>query len=240
MFKQKPHKPIEINLSGIPIIVTRKNVKNINLRVYPSKSKVKISAPFHLRLKSIRIFAESKIDWIQKQLSRYKTPVQTADPDFVSGETHLYQGFQLTLQISTYKGPPQVNYREKDTILEMRVRPGSNKAKRASVLKEWYRARLKEEIPKLIEKWEEPMGVSVSEFGVKQMKTRWGSCNTRAKRIWLNLKLAKKSPACLQYVVVHEMVHLLERLHNDRFYGFMDQFLPDWRKIEKELHGKVD
>ncbi|MEX0608622.1 MAG: SprT-like domain-containing protein [Balneolaceae bacterium] len=114
----------------------------------------------------------------------------------------------------------------------------STKEKRATVLEEWYRAEIKKEISKLISKWEDPMGVSVKEFGVKRMKTRWGTCNIRDRRIWLNLELAKKSPDCLEYVVVHEMVHLLERLHNKRFHNFMDQFFPEWRQIKKKLNGK--
>lgn len=240
MFRRKSPKSTEIILSGIPIEIVRKNVKNINMRVYPSKRKVRISAPWYLQMKVIRNFAESRLDWIQKHLANYKAPVQPVDPEYVSGEMHLYQGREMKLRIVMHDAPPQVKVHKEDGILELRVRPGSDKTKRGRVLKEWYRARLKEEIPKLIKKWEGPMGVSVSEFRVKQMKTRWGSCNIRARRIWLNLELARKSPACLESVVVHEMVHLLERLHNDRFYGFMDRFLPDWREIEKELQGRVD
>jgi predicted metal-dependent hydrolase len=240
MFKKKSPKTSKIILSGISIEITRKNVKNINLRVYPSEGKVRISAPRHLRPNSIRKFAESKIGWIQKHLTNYHAPAQPVDHDFMSGETHLYRGEELTLQVSTKNAPPKISVHKANGILGMSVRPGSDKAKREKVLKEWYRAQLKKDIPKLIEKWETPMEVSICEFGVKQMRTRWGSCNTRARRIWLNLELAKKSPACLEYVVVHEMVHLLERLHSDRFYGFMDRFLPGWQEIEKELHGKVD
>jgi len=118
------------------------------------------------------------------------------------------------------------------------VRPESSVDKRESVLIEWYRAELKREIPKLIEKWQRIMKVDVREFGVKRMKTRWGTCNIRAKRIWLSLELAKKDPKCLEYVVVHEMVHLLERLHNKRFYRLMDQFLPDWRERDLLLKGE--
>ena len=240
MFERKPPKSTEINLLGIPIQVTRKEVKNINLRVYPSKQEVKVSAPWHLSAEVIRDFLESKRNWIQKKLSNYKAPIPSNDPQFTTGEVHLFQGRKMKLKVQMHEAPPQVRLKDDRSTLEMNVRPGSDRSKRASVLKEWYRAGLKKEIPKLIQKWEAQMHVSVCEFGVKQMKTRWGSCNIRDKRIWLNLELAKKSPACLEYVVVHEMVHLLERLHNDRFYRFMDQFLPQWQAIEKELQGKVD
>lgn len=240
MFKRKAPKSTEIILSGIPVEIVRKDVKNINLRVYPSKRKVRISAPWYLRQKVIENFAESRLEWIQNHFERFKPPAGPANPKYLTGEKHLYRGAELELQVVTVDAVPEVKIGWDEGILEMRVRPGSSKSQRAKVLKEWYRAGLKEEIPKLIDKWEAPMGVAVSEFGVKQMKTRWGSCNIRAKRIWLNLELAKKSPACLESVVVHEMVHLLERYHNKRFYRLMDRFLPQWREIEKELQGRVD
>lgn len=227
-------------LSGIPVKITRKKVKNINMRVYPSKKEVCISAPFHVREQVIQNFVKSKLSWIQTKLSNYKTPVHPEEPKFITGEVHLYKGREWELRISIQNAPPKIILYKEQGFLEMNIRPGSNREKRANVLKEWYRAELKEEIPKLINKWEEPINVKVNAFGVKQMKTRWGSCNIRARRIWLNLELAKKSPACLEYVVLHEMVHLLERLHNNRFYSFIDQFLPGWKNIEKELQGKVD
>jgi len=240
MFKRKPPQRLEIFLDDIPVEIVRKKVKNINLRVYPSKRRVKISAPWHLRTESVVEFANSKQHWIQKHLDSYRKPLHRDPPKLVSGEIHLYRGEQFQLVVDEHDAPPEVVLLEQEGILRMTVRTGSNRDKRTRVLKEWYRARLKEQIPKLIEKWEDPMDVSVNEFGVKQMKTRWGSCNIRDRRIWLNLELAKKSPACLESVVVHEMVHLLERKHNKRFYSLMDQFLPDWRDIDKELQGRVD
>lgn len=240
MFKRKAPKSTEITLSGIPVEIVRKDVKNINLRVYPSKRKVRISAPWYLRQKVIENFAESRLDWIQNHFEKFKPPAGPVEPEYLTGEKHFYRGSELELQVFTVDAAPSVKIRWDKSLLEIRVRPGSSKSKRAKVLKEWYRARLKEEIPKMIDKWEGPMGVAVSEFGVKQMKSRWGSCNIRAKRIWLNLELAKKSPACLESVVVHEMVHLLERYHNKRFYRLMDRFFPQWREIEKELQGRVD
>jgi predicted metal-dependent hydrolase len=229
MFKRRPPKSTEITLSGIPIEIVRKDVKNINMRVYPSKRKVKISAPWYLRTEVIQNFAESRVDWIQKHFQKFKPQADSTRLEYLSGEKHPYQGKEYELRVHKFNGVPKIKLLLEDEVIVMKVRPGTTKAKREKVLKEWYRARLKEQIPKLIDKWEGPMGVVVSEYGVKQMKTRWGSCNIRAKRIWLNLELAKKSPACLESVVIHEMVHLLERLHNKRFYRLMDKFLPDWR-----------
>lgn len=240
MFSRKKPKSAEITLSGIPIKVTRKKVKNINLRVYPSKGEVRMSAPWHLRDELIQNFAASKLDWIKKKLANYQPAHRPPESEYKTGETHWYRGEEMELRVVFGNAAPKVICNKKEKVLELQVRPGSPRAKRKKVLKEWYRAELKKIIPKLIAKWEPVMGVQVNEFGVKQMKTRWGSCNIRDKRIWLNLELAKKSPACLEYVVVHEMVHLLERLHNDRFYRLMDQYLPGWQQTEKALQGKVD
>lgn len=240
MFKRKPPKRTELQLSGITIEVTRKKVKNINLRVYPSRREVHISAPWYLKMKVIRDFAESKLPWIQKHFAKIRKVPGKTELRYESGEIHFYQGRPLELRITEKNTKPSVTYVPAEGKINLQVRPDANRYKRAEILKEWYRARLKEEIPKLIEKWETPMGVRVNEFGVKQMKTRWGSCNIRARRIWLNLELAKKSPACLESVVVHEMVHLLERLHNKRFYRLMDTYFPQWREIERELRGRVD
>lgn len=239
MFKRKP-KTEQITLDDLNITLTRKQVKNINLRVYPSKREVRMSAPHHVTNRAIRKFAAAKLPWIRKKLSRYKAPVQVTEPQFISGETHLYQGKECELYVSTRNAKPGVRLNKEDHTLHMYVRPGSSKTKRAKVLDEWYRRRLKEQIPVLIEKWEKLMEVTVNEFGVKKMKTRWGSCNTRAHRIWLNLELAKKPAGCLEFVVVHEMVHLLERLHSDRFYRLMSRFLPHWQETEATLQGKTD
>lgn len=240
MFNGKQPKCLKILLDDIPVEITRKKVKNINLRVYPSQRKVKISAPWHLKTNSIVQFAKSKEGWIRKHLSNYRRPLRMEPPKFETGETHLYQGLEFELVVSEHSAPPVIHLLRDRRKMQMKVRGGSGRDKRAKVLKEWYRGRLKERIPKLIEKWENAMGVSVQEFGVKQMKTRWGSCNIRARRIWLNLELAKKSTACLESVVVHEMVHLLERRHNKRFYALMDEYFPQWREIDKELQGGVD
>jgi predicted metal-dependent hydrolase len=240
MFKRRPPKHTELHLSGITVEVVRKKVKNINLRVYPSRREVRISAPWYLKMKVIREFAEAKLPWIKKHFEKVQKVPGTIEPRYESGEIHYYRGQPLELDVSEKNSKPEVTLLPEEKVLQLQVRPVSSIEKREKVLLEWYRGRLKQEIPKLIEKWESPMGVRVSEFGVKQMRTRWGSCNIRARRIWLNLELAKKSPACLESVVVHEMVHLLERLHNKRFYRLMDTFLPDWREIEKELQGRVD
>lgn len=230
----------EIQVEGQTILIHRKNVKNLNLRVYPIEQKVRISIPRRLPERAAIRFIQEKLPWIRKQLNKKKTTSQKPVFRFQSGEKHPVWGKMALLQVLELNQVPAVRFSEDDLVLKLIVRPDATESKRAAVLKEWYRSELKKEIPKLIQKWEPVMNVSVQEFGVKQMKTRWGTCNIRDKRIWLNLELAKKRPELLEYVVIHEMVHLLERLHNKRFYQFMSAFLPNWKSLKNELNGKSD
>ena len=239
MFKKfrKPH-TATYKMGEFEVEVSRKRIKNLYLKVSPRTKQIRISAPTHVSIQKIEQFVDLRADWIRKQLAK-KVSVQIEEKyKFVTGETHYFKGKPYKLDVQTHSAPPKVEIID-DEIIEMRVRPKTSAAKREIILNEWYRAYLKEEIPKLIAKWEPIMQVKVKEFGVKRMKTRWGTCNIRAQRIWLSLELAKKSTECLEYVVVHEMVHLLERLHNKRFHAFMDLFLPDWRLRQKELNGRV-
>jgi len=153
---------------------------------------------------------------------------------YVSGEYHALFGQRYLLSLKRAQSASKVILRD-SSILELHVRNPSNVVQRQRVLSEWYRGILKDRIPSLIAKWQPIMGVSVNHWGVKRMKTRWGSCNIGAGRIWVNLELAKKPEPCLQYIVVHEMVHLLERKHGKRFKQYMDSFLPQWRSIDDLL-----
>ena len=227
-----------IQLEDIEIEVTRKSVKNLNIRIYPSEGRVAMSIPKRSSLRTAENFAKKKYSWIKRHLSKKRVlnSCKGKNSQYCSGEKHPVWGETKLLTVWDKNRKPEVDVY--NGTINLTVRPGSKREKRQSVLNEWYRAELKREIPKLIEKWEVPMGVRVNEFGVKRMKTRWGTCNIRAKRIWLSLELAKKDPKCLEYVVVHEMVHLLERLHSKRFYRLMDQFLPDWRERDKLLKGE--
>jgi predicted metal-dependent hydrolase len=223
-----------LNISGITIDVTRKNVKNINLRVYPSEGKVALSCPYRTRPDKIADFAAKRISWIKKHLDKGRYQAGKNTFRFLNGEKHPVWGVEKELRVFVSKKPQHVHLNGSGTI-DMHVKAGAAKHRREKLMEEWYRSELKQSIPGLIEKWEPLMNVHVKEFGVKKMKTRWGTCNIRDKRIWLNLELAKKDPVCLEFVVVHEMVHLLERLHSKRFYRLMDRFLPGWRESEKLL-----
>lgn len=228
-----------IQLKDIEIEVTRKRVKNLNIRIYPMAGRVAMSVPHRTTLSGAEAFARKKYTWIKKHLERAEAGRGRDEQvrRYLPGEEHPVWGRSSTLSVQEVNRPPSVSLT--GNRLCLMVRPRATTGKRKAVLTEWYRSELKREIPKLIEKWEAPMGVEVKEFGVKRMKTRWGTCNIRARRIWLNLELAKRDPRCLEFVVVHEMVHLLERLHSRRFYRLMDRFLPDWKEREALLKSGI-
>jgi predicted metal-dependent hydrolase len=224
-----------INVAHLTIEVHRKKVKNLRLSIYPPDGKLKISAPLHVKEDDLRLFIASKLSWIEKHQARFKR-LSPPMPQigYVSGESHHFQGQRYELNVIYSNQTPKVVLRD-NQYLDLHVRHESDAQKRQHVLTAWYRQELKAQIPNLIEKWQPQIGVTVDNWGIKQMKTRWGTCNIQAKRIWLNLELIKKPPHCLEYVVVHEMVHLLERYHNQRFFAYMDQFLPQWREFKRQL-----
>ena len=228
-----------LTVDDTEIRLIKKNIKNLHLSVLPPDGSVRISAPKELNDEAIRLFVVSKLSWIKKQRAKFKRQERQPEREFVSGESHYFLGQRYLLNvIYTNKRRQGAAIRNK-TYLDLFVRENSGKEQRRKVMREWYRSELKVLIPPLIRKWEPQIGVKVESWGVKLMKTKWGSCNIAAKRIWLNLELAKKNPACLEYIVVHEMVHLLERLHNENFVAYMDKFLPNWRSIKAELNGLV-
>jgi predicted metal-dependent hydrolase len=224
----------QLKLGNITVDVVQKNIKNIHLSVYPPAGRVRISAPNRLDLDTIRVFVISKLGWIKKQQARLKNQEREAQREFINRESHFFNGKRYLLKVTERNAAPKVVL--KHSAIELYVRPETDAVKRKFILDEWYRRKLKETVPSLIEKWEKKMNVQVNGFGIKRMKTKWGTCNRQAQRIWLNLELAKKPPECLEYVVVHEMVHLLERNHNDRFIMLMTEVMPKWRFYKDELN----
>jgi predicted metal-dependent hydrolase len=225
----------QITVSDTVIDVVRKNIKNLHLSVHPPTGRVRIAAPLRVNDQAVRLFAISKLGWIKKHQVRFEGQARQTPREYVSGESHYFCGERYLLNVIYRKGTPQVVVRNKKYI-DVYVREGSQVAQRERVMTEWYRQELKMEIPALIAKWQKIIGVEIAEYGIKQMKTRWGTCNAAARRIWLNLELAKKPEHCLEYVIVHELVHLLEHHHNDRFVALMSQFLPQWRLHREELN----
>lgn len=223
-----------IKVNGLKVELVRKDIKHLHLGVYPPDGRVRVSAPLRYDNEAVRLAVITRLGWIKRKKADFKKQVRQSEREMVSGESHYYQGRRYRLKVIEKDARPSVRVRNKGT-LELQVRPGADRTKREEVLSQWYRQKLKEAIPELIAKWEPVIEVSVSEWGVKKMKTRWGTCNIKARRIWLNLELAKKPSDCLEYIVVHEMGHFLERHHNDRYKEYMDKFLPKWRLQRDEL-----
>ena len=224
----------QLKLGNITVEVVQKNIKNIHLSVHPPTGRVRISAPTRLDMDTIRVFAVSKLSWIKKQQAKFERQKREAPREFLNRESHYFRGKRYLLKVIEKNAAPTIEL--KHSKIELYVRPQASKEKMKSVLDEWYRSQLKVSLPAIIEKWERKLNVQVNEFGIRKMKTKWGTCNREAKRIWLNLELAKKPVECLEYIVVHEMVHLFERNHNDRFVSLMDEFMPKWRFFKDELN----
>jgi len=228
----------QITLGNISIDVVRKDIKNLHLGVYPPKGRVRIASPLKIDDEAVRLFAISKMAWIKKQQLKFETQERQSERRFVSGESHYYKGNRYLLNVIYHNAAPKVEIRNK-TYIDLYVRVGSTLEQREKVLIEWYRKQLKDQIPALIDKWQKIIGVEVSDCGIKKMKTKWGSCTIEKRRIWLNLELAKKPEHCLEYIIVHEMVHLMERNHNNHFVACMDKLMPQWHFYKEELNRSM-
>lgn len=224
-------------ISGVEIEVIKKNIKNMHLSVLSPNGSVRITAPINMKDEIIKQFAVKKIGWIKRQIEKFKHQPRQSERKYVSGESHYLWGRKYLLEIRYAAKANNVEIKANRMVLT--VRKNSTQQQREKVLNEWYRTEIKAKLPGLFNKWENVIGVKANAIGVKNMRTRWGTCNTRDKRIWINLQLAKKPVACLEYIVVHELVHLLERNHTPVFYGYMDKFLPDWRLTKDELNSLI-
>ncbi|SRR5258708_467189 len=225
----------QITVNGLVVDVVRQNIKNLHLAVYPPAGRVRVAAPLRVNDEAVRLFTISRLSWIKRQQAKFAGQERQSAREFVSGESHYYQGHRYLLNVIYGPGSPAIVLRNNKTM-DLLARPASDTADRERILTTWYRRQLKAEIAPLITKWEPLIGVQVAEWGVKKMKTKWGTCTIEARRIWLNLELIKKPVHCLEYVVVHEMVHLLERHHNERFVTYMNGFLPQWQYYREELN----
>jgi predicted metal-dependent hydrolase len=224
-----------LHIANIEIEVIRKDIKNMHLAVYPPDGRIRLAVPNTIDDEVFRLFAISKLAWIKKHVKNFQSQNRETPREYISGESHYYLGKRYLLEVIEHQGKNTVDISASNKLL-LKVRPGTTKASKEKLLKEWYRTQMKEQVPPLLQKWERIIGVQANDWGIKQMKTKWGACNIEAKRIWLNLELAKKPPICLEYILVHELVHLHERHHNERFIGLMNQFMPKWRLHREELN----
>lgn len=223
-----------IKLGDIAVDVVQKDIKNVYLSVYPPDGNVRISAPLRMDLATIRLFAISKLRWIKQEQRKQREQEREAPREYLNRESHYLWGKRYLLNVVEKEAPPNLKHNHSQMTLQ--IRPGADAAKKRTVIDESYRQQLKSALPPLIAKWERLMGVTVAGFTVRKMKTKWGSCSPELRTIRLNLDLAKKPPVFLEYVVVHEMVHLLEPTHNSRFMALMDQFMPKWKFYREVLN----
>lgn len=218
----------KIEIGSIVMQLNRKAIKNLHISVLPPDGRVRVSAPEAMTDTAIRMAVISRIPWIKKQQSDFAKQPRQSDREMVNGECHYLWGRRYRLNIVGRAGKHELKLGR--GRLHLYVNTSTTIENKILVLNSFYRAALKARITELLPVWESKIGVVAASYGVKKMKTRWGSCNTETKRIWLNLELVKKPPECLEFVLVHELVHLLERNHNDVFKGYMDKYLPDWRE----------
>jgi len=225
----------QIEVNGLTVDVVRKKIKNLHLAVYPPIGRIRVAAPLLVDDQAVRLAVISRIAWIKRQQIKFEEQERQSAREYVSGESHYFQGSRYLLNIIEREGSGQVIVRDKKH-LDLYVRPQADIFQRERILQAWYRAHLRAAIPPLIARWEVAIGVRIADWGIKHMKTKWGTCNIQARRIWINLELAKKSERCLEYIIVHEMMHLLERQHNEHFLELMNHFLPQWRQFREELN----
>lgn len=228
----------QITVGNVLIDVVRKDIKNLHLAVYPPTGRVRIAIPLTVDDEAVRLFAVSKLHWIKKHQKSFESQERQSPREFVSGESHYFEGTRYLLNVIYEPGTPRVEINRK-THIDLIVRPDSIVEQREKVLNNWYRDNLKQRSKPLIEKWKKKIGVEVADWQIRQMKTKWGSCKVSTGRVWLNLELMKKPGHCLEYVIVHELLHFKVRHHNDQYLALMDRHLPHWRSCRDELNRFV-
>jgi len=225
----------QVDLGNLQIEVLRKKIKNLHLSVLPPLGRVRIAAPGHMNLDTIRVFVISRLAWIKAQQRKMQVQQREAPREYVDRESHYVWGRRYLLKRIELEAAPAIELKHSKLVLQ--VRPGTEEVRSREILDAWYREQIRAAVPELIAKWEPVLGVRVGRVFVQRMKTRWGSCNPATGAIRLNTDLAKKPPDCLEYIVVHEMTHLLEPSHNARFVSLMALFMPQWQHLRDELNA---
>ena len=223
-----------IQIGDLTIQVTKKDIRNVHLSVHPPEGRVTMTAPSATRLEVARAYAISRLGWIREQQRKLRSQARETPRDFIERESHYLWGRRHLLNIVQRDAKPSVSLDHRRITLS--VRPGSTREKRAEVIHEWHKSLLHSVVPRIIEKWEPRLGVKVNGYFLQRMKTKWGSCAHRAGHIRLNTELAKKPRDLLEYVIVHEMVHLIEPTHSDRFVSLLTKHYPTWREARSELN----
>jgi predicted metal-dependent hydrolase len=224
-----------LTIRGIPVEVVRKDIKNLHIGVYPPVGRVRVAAPTRLDDERVRLAVIHRLPWIKRQRRQFQDAARQTPREMVPGESHYVWGKRLRLRVIERPGSTHVEIDGDRLLLYMPV--GSDNDARTNALQRWQRSELRRTVPPLIEQWEPVVGRSVQQWGIRRMKTKWGSCNHETGHIWINLELAKKHPHSLEYVVVHEMAHLVERNHGERFAKLMDSLMADWRPRRDALNA---
>lgn len=227
----------KINISDIEIDVVKKDIKNIHIGVYPPYGRVRVASPLNTKDENIRLAVISRLSWIKKQKENFENQPRQSVREMVNAESHYFFGHRYLLEVIYRNGKHEII--KQHSKLELYVRKNTTHENKLLVLNEWYRSELKKELEKLVAKWEKKIGVKLNRWEVKKMKTKWGSCNIESKNIWFNLELAKVPVECIEYIVLHEMVHLLERHHNERFKELLGSYLSDWESRKKLLASSM-
>lgn len=223
-------------LGTIEVLVVRKPIKNLHLSVMPPSGHVRVSSPEGMSDNAIRTLIATRLPWIKRQQAKFVDQERQTRREYVSGESHYLFGKRYRLVVVYKDATPAVSLKGKSKII-LQVRPNSSVTKRREVMAQWYRSQLHPIVEDMFLKWEHKIGVRAKYWGIKQMKTRWGTCNHSNGRILINLELVKKPMRCLEYVVVHELLHLIERKHDERFVGLLSEHLANWQSIKEELNS---
>ncbi len=218
----------KISISNLEIFIDRKDIKNLHIGVYPPLGRIRVATPLRLNDEAVRLAVISRLAWIKKQRNNFLNQPRQSQREMVSGESHYLFGKRYLLDVIYENTKHEII--KKHSKLELHVKPNTTVKNRLLVLQEFYRSELKNELEKLIAKWENSIGIKLNSYEVKKMRTKWGSCNIEKKKILLNLELAKQPVKCIEYIIVHEMVHLLERHHNENFKALIDKYMPSWRE----------
>lgn len=223
-----------LDLNGVPVEVVRKPIKHLHLGVYPPEGRVRIAAPEQLGMEAIRLFAIGKLPWIRSQQARFQAQEREASLEYIDRESHYLWGRRYLLRVYEADAPPEVRLRVR--TIDLSVRPGAGREQRAAVLQAWYRAQLREALPTLLAKWQPVLRVKPERIHLQRMKTKWGSCNPGLRSIRLNTELARKPAGALEYILVHELAHLIEATHGPRFVAILDRSMPQWRELRDSLN----
>ena len=223
-------------VAGIPIQILRKPIKNLHLGVYPPNGRVRVAAPMRINDDAVRLAVVQRLRWIKRQQGRFQYQIRESEREMVTGESHYVLGKRYRLRVIQEENVRGVRLRHQSR-LELFVPPGADATQRRRILQQWYRNQLRKIVPSLLAKWQSIFAVSVCDWRIRRMKTKWGACNIEARRIWINLELAKKPVQCLEYVIAHELAHFLERHHNDRFVAILDKYVPHWRSHRSILNS---